>query len=304
MKDFSKEITNSFGRVSDKLFNWLDLVIVNLPNLILSLLIAVIGFFLGKLIKKVAIKFTSRFTTSPTVLNLIGNISNVLFVLITLFLILGVFDLNSTINKILATAGVLGIAIGLALQDPMMNLFSGVMMSVRNLYKIGDIVETNGFLGKISDISLRSTTLTLFSGQEVTIPNKEVIQKPLTNYSVNGLRRVSVKVGVSYGSDLEKVKEVALEAIKSIDMHIQNKPTEVFFHTFSDSSIDCDIRFWHLFKDQTDFLETQSEAIIAIKKAFDAHDISIPFPIRTLDFGIDPGVPLSEMLPDNDGHKK
>ena len=109
-------------------------------------------------------------------------------------------------------------------------------------------------------------------GQIVYIPNKVVYENPFTNYTKNFERRIDLSCGISYGDDLEKVKKIATEAISSIEKRDKNKDVEFFFTEFGSSSI-----------------------IMALKKAFDENDIMIPFPIRTLDFGIRGGEKLNTM---------
>src|SRR5690606_23692674 len=136
------------------------------------------------------------------------------------------------------------------------------------------------------EINLRDTVVKTFQGEYVIIPNKEVFQNAIENYSMLGKRRIDLTVGVSYGDDLEKVKRITLEALKGIANLSKEEETSLFFNKFGDSSINFVVRIWVNTPEQPAFLEVRSEAIIRIKKAFDANDISIPFPIRTLDFGI------------------
>lgn len=296
MEEFSEELTTSYDKLLEKLSMWFDAIVLQIPNFAIAIIVAVFAYYLSSYIRKFAVKASSKITQNKTVLNLISNITAVFFSIVVLFMILGIFDLGGTINKILATAGVLGLAVGLALQDPMNNLFSGVFMSVRQLYKIGDLVETNDYFGTILNIDLRATTILLPSGQEVVIPNKEVIQKPLKNYSVSGQRRIDISCGVSYGEELETVEQVAVEAIKENIDFLKSKPVEVLYDEFGGSSINFKLRFWINSTSQADYLSGQSNAIKAIKSAFDANNITIPYPITTLDFGIKGGVPLKDML--------
>ena len=296
MDNFSMQLSSSYEKMIEKLGGWLDIIVLQFPNLIIAIVVGVIAYFLSTYVRKVAVKTTSKFTQNRTVLNLISNLTAVVFSIFVLFTILGIFDLGGTINKILATAGVLGLAVGLALQDPMNNLFSGVFMSVRDLYKIGDLVETNGYFGTIVNIDLRATKILLPTGQEVVIPNKDVIQNPLKNYTVTGKRRVDISCGVSYGDDLDKVEGLVIEAIKNNIDYLESKPVDIVYNQFGDSSINFVARFWIDNVDHRDFLAEQSKAIKAIKKIFDANDIMIPFPITTLDFGIKGGVPMKKML--------
>ncbi len=296
MDEFSSQLSSSYTNLVDKLTDWLNAIILQLPNLAIAVVVGLIAYFSSKYIKRIAVTATSKFTKNKTVLNLVSNLASVFFVIAVLFIILSIFNLGGTINKILATAGVIGLAVGLALQDPMTNLFSGVFMSVKSLYSIGDLVETNGYFGTITAIDLRTTKLRIPSGQDVIIPNKDVLQNPMTNYTSSGERRVEISCGVSYGDDLNKVENVVMETLKNLDTLKSNKPVEIFFNEYGDSSINFKARFWIGFAAQKDFLREQSKAIKAIKTAFDKADIMIPYPIRTVDFGIRGGVPLNDML--------
>ena len=109
---------------------------------------------------------------------------------------------------------------------------------------------------------------------------------------------MDLTVGVSYGEDLERVRDITLKAIADIEGTTDDEIT-FFYQEFGDSSINFDIRIWVNTAEQVEFLQVKSDAVMRIKKAFDQNNITIPFPIRTLDFGIKGGQPLSEALMNN-----
>lgn len=281
----------------DKLEGWMESIILQLPNILLATLILVGSIIVARYIKKWAKKILIKTTKNSTITGIISNIITAVFMLVMLFIVLGVLQLDKALTSLLAGAGVIGLAIGLALQDPMVNLFSGVLMSVRDYYQVGDLIETNDYFGRIAKINLRSTILNTPDGQEVIIPNKEVLQNPLKNFSHTPRRRIELSCGVAYNDDLEAVQKIAVEAIEKNISFIDHKPVELFFTDFGDSSINFKIRFWQHITTQRDFLLARSKAIIAIKKAFDKNGISIPFPIRTLDFGVEGGTRIDELYP-------
>lgn len=291
-----EQFNSSLGNLVTKLQNWLNSIIVNLPDLLLASLVLIIGIFLTRRMQSYFFRLISRFSQKVTVNRLLANIATALFFMIVLFIVLSILGLDTALTTLLGTAGVAGLAVGLALQDPIVNLFAGIMMSMRTFFKIGDLVETNDFFGIVEKISLRSTIIKTLQGQEVVIPNKNVYQNPLKNFSTSGERRIDLSCGVSYGDELEKVKNIAIGAVKEKLKYNNSKPVELFFTEFGNSSINFTLRFWMDNGNQKDYLELQSNAIIALKKAFDANDISIPFPIRTLDFGIKGGEKLNEVI--------
>ncbi|RME07239.1 MAG: mechanosensitive ion channel family protein [Bacteroidetes bacterium] len=286
----------ALAKLAEKLQNWLEGLVLALPNLLLAVLVLVVAIFLSRYLKRIANRALERVIPNKTVTGLVANFIVVLFMVLALFVVLSILQLDKALVGLLSTAGIAGLAVGLALQDPMVNLFSGVLMSMREFYRVGDLVETNGFFGKIKHINLRSTILERLDGQEVVIPNKTVVQNPLINFSHSHMRRVEVNCGVAYGDDLEKVQSVVLEAIRNSTINPEkSRPMEVFFTEFGDSSINFTLRFWKRMTQQAEYLDARSKAIVAIKKAFDENGITIPFPIRTLDFGVVGGLPIHEI---------
>lgn len=288
----------ALNKLIEKLSSWVSDFVLALPNIVVALLVLTASYFIARFLKKTARQGMLKVSSNRTVANVISNVIVAGFMVVALFVALNVLNLSDAVTALLGTAGVIGLAVGLALQDPLVNLFSGVLMSVREMFNIGDFVETNGHTGTIQKITLRSTILRTTSGQKVVIPNKDVIQNPLMNYTVSGERRIDLDCGVSYGDDLEKAIRVATSAIEKSDIdRDKSKPVEVFFKSFGGSSIDFVLRFWNNSTQQKEFFKSRNQAIIALKKAFDKNDITIPFPITTLDFGIEGGVRIDEIYP-------
>ena len=234
--------------------------------------------------RKLCNRLLARFSENLAIKNLLSSLITSVFLLFGLFLSLGILGLDKTVTSLLAGAGIIGLAIGLAFQDPILNIISGVIMSVKKPFNIGDTIVTNGYNGIIKDITLRSTHLKTFTGEDVFIPNKSVLQNPLENFTLTQWRRVDISCGVSYSSDLEKVQEVAIKAIKEHIEHDRSKPVDFVYSEFGDSSINFELRFWLDLAEEKDYLVSKSNAIIALKKAFDKEGITIPFPMRTIEF--------------------
>ncbi len=291
-----EQLNESFNNLVDKLEGWLNSVIVLLPNLVLAAIVMAIGLLFTRFVRGWIEKAASKLSNHKAVNRLAVNIVTAGFVLIVLLVVLSILNLDTALQSLLAAGGVAGLAVGLALQDPIMNLFSGVMMSTKSAFEIGDWIETNEHIGKIEKITLRSTLIRTPQGEEVILPNKMIYHQPLKNYTNSGERRVDLACGVSYGDDLREVRKIAIKAIENQVTYNTDRNVELFFTEFGDSSINFKVRFWLKQPDWKTYVARQSEAIIAIKEAFDANDIMIPFPIRTLDFGIRGGEPLDNVL--------
>lgn len=232
---------------------------------------------------------------SSTLNNLFSSIIFFIVLGIVFFTALSILNLDKAVTSILAGAGIVGLALAFAFQDIAANFISGIFISFRKPLQIGDIVKLEDYMGRVREINLRDTMIETFQGQTVIIPNKNVFQNPIENYSILHKRRFDLKVGVSYGEDLEKVRQVTLDAVKDIEGLSAKEKTSLFFSEFGDSSINFTVRLWMDSAEQLLYNRVGSDAVMRIKKAYDENDIMIPFPIRTLDFGIKGGKPLNEM---------
>lgn len=286
-------MSEALTKLVEKLQNIFEDLILLLPNIALSILVAITGFLTVRFIQKRLKKLLFRYLENHSMSIIMSKVIAFVLSIGLLFVILGILQLDKLLTSLLATAGVLGLAIGLALQEPLTNAFSGIMLSVKQRLRIGDIVETNGYFGTVTEINLRSTIVHTFAGQVVTIPNKSVIQNPIVNYSYLGKRRVDLDCGISYAENLGQVEKVVRHAMKEVE-HLESEPVDFFLTEFGDSSINFQVRFWIDEVKQKTFFAAKSEALQAIKQSFDKENILIPFPIRTLDFGIKGGQTFTE----------
>lgn len=262
----------------------------------------VLGIFLAGLVRKVAARIIHRFTQHQTITNLFSSFVYVMAIGVTLFVTLSVLHLGKAVTSLLAGAGIAGLALAFAFQDIAANFMAGILLSIRRPLTIGDLVKSKEIMGKVMTINMRDTLIQTFDGQVVIVPNKDIFQNSLQNYTRSGKRRFQLTAGVSYGDDLDKVKRVATQAVKKITVLDPGEHPLFFYESFGDSSINFILQIWINSTEQPIFLQARSEAIMLIKKAFDENNISLPYPIRTLDFGIKGGENLADVLKSN-GHK-
>ncbi len=288
------DMDNAYEIIRDKLTLWLKEIIRLLPNIALAALVLVLGFFIAKWLKNLTGKVSKRIIHNETLRNLFTSLVYIFLLGVTIFITLSVLQLDKAVTSILAGAGIIGLALAFAFQDIASNFMSGIFLSIRRPLHTNDIVKIKDYMGQVMEINLRDTVIKTFQGQMVIIPNKEVLQNPIENYSLLGKRRMDLRAGVSYGDDLEKVKAITMKAVEGIP-ELTDDPITMFYEEFGDSSINFVLRLWVSTPQQPDYLQVKSEAIMRIKKAYDKNNITLPFPIRTLDFGIKGGVPLNEI---------
>ncbi len=185
------------------------------------------------------------------------------------------------LDKITIILGALGVGIGFGLQTLVNNLVSGLLISFEKPVNIGDIVEIGGRSGVMKSIGFRSSIITTGDGADVIIPNGDLLNQHLVNWTLNNSkRRVNLLVGVAYGTDLENCRKLLLEIFEK-DKRISKFPKpSVIASEFNASSIDLQLYFW--VGDITVWSAVRSDIIVAIDVAFKDQGIVIPFPQQDL----------------------
>jgi len=290
------EINKYISLLVHKLDLWVKQLVLMLPNLAIALIVLILTFIGARVIQRTADKFLPRISHSVALNNLISSIIYTISLLVGFIMVLNILRLYNTVTSLLAGVGIIGLALGFAFQDIAANFISGVIIAIRKPFGVGDVVETNEYFGTIERISLRTIDIRQVTGELIKVPNRKVFENAMTIFTHYGIRRVDVTLGVSYGEDLERVQQIVKDAMTEIKGMVEKKPVEVVYEEFGDSSVNLKVRFWVHYGRQFDYVFARSEAIIKIKKAFDVNQVQIPFPIRTLDFGIKAGENLRQQI--------
>jgi small-conductance mechanosensitive channel len=214
-------------------------------------------------------------------LPLLDNLAKLVLIGLAIYMLLNAWQLD--VKPWLASAGIAGLALGFAAKDTLANIFSGLFIVADAPYKLGDwVVLDSGERGKVTNIGLRSTRLLTRDDVEVTVPNAVIANAKIVNQSggPNVSYRVTVLVGVAYGSDVDQVRRVLLEAAAAIDIVAAEPEARVRFTEFGDSALIFRLLCWIADPVQRgqalDLLNTE------VYKRFAAEGIQIPFPQRDL----------------------
>lgn len=264
------------------LLEWLESLVRLGPNLILAVLIVAFFLFASRFASKAAYRLLVKRIGNTAVLSLSISFIQVFILALGLFYALGALNLSKTVTSLLAGAGVVGLAVGFALQDLAANLFAGIVVAIRKPFQIGDIISVGGYIGEITQVDLRVTHLRDFEGLDVLIPNRKLVTEEVTNYTLTPERLIEINLGVAYDSDLNLVEKVTYEAISKVEGRILSRAPEVYFSEFADSSINLRARFWIIYPGDSNYFKAFHQGIKFIKAAYDANGINIPFPIRTV----------------------
>lgn len=269
--------TNVVENTASNAINWLAenhiLLVQYAMNVITAILILIVGNWITKKIAASIALLLKKRELDHTVVDFLENFSRYLMLVMVLIAALGRLGVQTA--QIVAVIGAAGLAIGLALQGSLSNFAAGVLIVTFRPFKASDYVEVAGVSGFVSSIQIFSTVLTTPDNKMVVVPNGTIISSPITNYSRHETRRVDYVIGVSYKSDLQKVKNT-LERIVNADSRVLQEPALcVGVQALADSSVNFVVRPW---VKTEDYWGVYFDLLQAIKEGLDEEGIEIPFP--------------------------
>jgi small-conductance mechanosensitive channel len=234
----------------------------------------------------------SRFNiVQDRTLPLFNNLLMLVVIGVTLYILFLIWNIDLT--AWMASAGIIGLAVSFAAKDTLANLFSGVFIMADAPYKLGDfIVLETGERGNVTDIGIRSTRLLTRDDVEITVPNSIMGNTKVTNEAGGRHEkfRIRVRVGVAYGSDIDKVHEVLVDVAKKNGDVCKTPDPRVRFRGFGDSSLDHELLCWV----EKPVLRGRvlHELNTAVYKRFLDENIEIPFPQRDIHIVSQPANPV------------
>jgi small-conductance mechanosensitive channel len=246
-------------------------------TLVLALVAYVAADVLGESVERFA-EGSDRVTDHQReIIHRVGNISLLALLIAGSLTVWGV-DLSG----LLVGAGFLGIVVGLAARQTLGSLIAGFVLMFSRPFTIGDWVEIGEKEGIVTDITIVNTRLENFDGETIVIPNDSVSNRPIVNRSERGHLRIRQDVGIDYASDPDHAADVALEAMTDLKPVADSPPPQVIPKSFGDSAVVLELRFW-IERPMPPRKWRAIDAVVrAIKDAFEAEGIKIPFPQQEL----------------------
>jgi len=246
-------------------------------RILLATVIFVIGRLLAKLLAALIARVARRARVDATLIRFLTSLTVVSLTVVAA--IFAVDQLGVDTTSLIAVLGAAGLAVGLALKDSLSNFASSVMIMTFKPFKPGDFIEAAGTSGTVETIGMFNTWMKTPDNQVIIVPNSNITNANITNYSHEPLRRLSFEIGVSYSNDIHAAREAILEVVGA-DERIKTDPAPIV-HTwaFGDSSVNLMLRIW---TDTALFWDVRSDLLERIKTNFATKGISIPFPQREI----------------------
>ena len=234
-------------------------------------------FFVGKLVIRAVVgavrKVMHKQEVDKTLETFICNLVRTVLLVLVIIAAIGALGIETT--SFIAIFGAAGLAVGLALQGSLSNFASGVLIVLFRPYRVGDFIEAAGISGVVEQVQILTTIMKTGDNKQIIVPNSQIMDSIITNYSANDTRRVDMVIGVSYDDDLDKVRATLEELIAADDRILDEPAAKIAVSELADSSVNFIVRPW---VNTADYLGVMFDLTEAIKKRFDQENISFPFP--------------------------
>jgi small conductance mechanosensitive channel len=273
---FPFSLINTKGETMDNLLKPEMIETLLIPwaiKIALALAIFIVGRWIAKWLTSTVRKVMNRADMDGM---LVDFLANIIYTVLLLAVVMAALDhLGIQTTSLLAVFGAAGLAIGLALKDSLGNFSSGVMIILFRPFKVGDFVEAGGATGVVEQVRMFATTFRTGDTREVIVPNSQIYGGMITNYSAKETRRIDLVFGIGYGDDIAKAKRI-IEDIMREDGRILDDPAPaIAMAELADSSVNFNVRPW---VKSADYWPVRADLLENVKLAFDANDVSIPFP--------------------------
>jgi len=250
-----------------------DMIITYGERLIFALIVFIVGRLIIKAVMKGLTKRSIKKEFDPTARSFILSIASVLLNILLLLTVASTLGIKMT--SFVAILGAAGLAVGLALQGSLSNFAGGVLILIFRPFSVGDFIDAQGFMGTVRDIKILYTVLDTFDNKRVVIPNGNLANSSVTNFSINPTRRVDFTFGISYDDSIDAAKEIITRVAEENEMVLKDPAPTIGVIEHADSSINFTARLWCKREHYLTLLMDMHEKI---KKEFDKAGISIPFP--------------------------
>jgi len=276
--DPTTDITQSISTVTHDFGEYIfEMLKTHGPGLVAAVLILIIGSWLIKRVYRLVQKILDKGSFDESLKTFLASLLK--FALYVMLFITVLTQVGIPMTSFLTILGAAGLAIGLALQGSLSNFAGGVLILAFKPFKVGDVINAQNELGTVNKIDILHTHLMTPDNRLIVMPNGSLANSVITNITYQPKRRMELNVGISYGANIKKAKEIIVELLSKDPRVIEEHGVQVFVAALGDSSVDLKVRVWAT---KEDFWPLNFEALEMIKIAFDEQGIEIPFPQRVV----------------------
>ena len=261
----------------------LQQMISRIPYLIVASLVFVIFWVLSIFFKKAVTRILGSRKHHQNLVTVFRRVGSALILFLGFMVAMIIAVPSFTPGKLIGALGIGSVAIGFAFKDIFQNLLSGILLLLSEPFRIGDQIISGNFEGTVEDIQIRATTIRTYDGRKVVIPNSQLYTSTMTVNTAYSQRRLEFDVGIGYENNIIDAQQVILSVLKAAPTVSKLAEPSVIATALADSSVVLRVRWFIDDGTQTNRVASINEVIILVKEALEEANISIPFPVTTLD---------------------
>jgi len=238
------DIDSTFGRAGDEFVKMYRQAVQAWPWAVLAVAIILITWLLARLVAFLARRFFSSRVSSSLLLSVVVHVFSIPVFLLGMYVVLQVAGLTRLAITVLGGTGIVGIIVGFAFRDIAENFLASILLSMRNPFRTGDLIEVDGNVGIVQNLNIRSTVLLTLDGNYVQIPNAIVFKSTIRNYSSTSSRRADFAVGISYDSSTTKAQSLVSQVLKQHPAVLDTPEPLVLVEQLGSATVDLRVYYW------------------------------------------------------------
>lgn len=281
--DMLGDKVNEYQTIMTSANHLLQQMISRIPYLIVASLVFVIFWVLSIFFKKAVTRILGSRKHHQNLVTVFRRVGSALILFLGFMVAMIIAVPSFTPGKLIGALGIGSVAIGFAFKDIFQNLLSGILLLLSEPFRIGDQIISGNFEGTVEDIQIRATTIRTYDGRKVVIPNSQLYTSTMTVNTAYSQRRLEFDVGIGYENNIIDAQQVILSVLKAAPTVSKLAEPSVIATALADSSVVLRVRWFIDDGTQTNRVASINEVIILVKEALEEANISIPFPVTTLD---------------------
>ncbi|ATQ86293.1 mechanosensitive ion channel family protein (plasmid) [Moraxella osloensis] len=281
--DMLGDKVNEYQTIMTSANHLLQQMISRIPYLIVASLVFVIFWVLSIFFKKAVTRILGSRKHHQNLVTVFRRVGSALILFLGFMVAMIIAVPSFTPGKLIGALGIGSVAIGFAFKDIFQNLLSGILLLLSEPFRIGDQIISGNFEGTVEDIQIRATTIRTYDGRKVVIPNSQLYTSTMTVNTAYSQRRLEFDVGIGYENNIIDAQQVILSVLKAAPTVSKLAEPSVIATALADSSVVLRVRWFIDDGTQTNRVASINEVIILVKEALEKANISIPFPVTTLD---------------------
>ncbi|PKZ67758.1 transporter [Moraxella osloensis] len=281
--DMLGDKVNEYQTIMTSANHLLQQMISRIPYLIVASFVFVIFWVLSIFFKKAVTRILGSRKHHQNLVTVFRRVGSALILFLGFMVAMIIAVPSFTPGKLIGALGIGSVAIGFAFKDIFQNLLSGILLLLSEPFRIGDQIISGNFEGTVEDIQIRATTIRTYDGRKVVIPNSQLYTSTMTVNTAYSQRRLEFDVGIGYENNIIDAQQVILSVLKAAPTVSKLAEPSVIATALADSSVVLRVRWFIDDGTQTNRVASINEVIILVKEALEKANISIPFPVTTLD---------------------